>query len=68
MKDLFKVNYVISDRGIDYPEKEEEVPVPKGSSPKIEIKRNLSKYRRAMELTPKFDVKIISQSHCGWSM
>jgi hypothetical protein len=67
MKDLFKVTYVISDKGIDYPTKEEEVAVPKGLTVEYCLKKNLSKYRHAMELTKKFSIKIIDKGFIGLS-
>lgn len=67
MEYLFMVKYQISDRGIDYPVKEEEVVVLKGSTVAHSLKKLLNKYRHAMDLSNKFTFKIISHYHSGWS-
>ena len=66
MKDVFMVKYQITDKGIEFPEKEEEIIISKGSNILDELKKMLNKYRYAMDLTPKFTVKLISSYHNGY--
>ena len=67
MKDVYNVSYQITDRGIEYPVKEEEVVVSKGKTVLDSLKTQLNKYRFAMNLSTKFTVKIVSQYHSGFS-
>jgi hypothetical protein len=67
MKDLYKVTYQISDKGVDYPVREEEITVSKNKTVSASLRTQLNKYRHAMCLSTKFTVKIVSQYQSGWS-
>jgi hypothetical protein len=67
MKDVYNVSYQITDRGVEFPVKEEEVVISKGKTVLDSLKTQLNKYRHAMNLSTKFTVKIVSQYHSGWS-
>lgn len=67
MKDLFNVTYVITDRGINFNPKTEEVSVSKGKTVESSLTTLLNKYRHAMDLSKKFKFIITETVHCGWS-
>lgn len=67
MKNVYNVSYQITDRGVEFPVKEEEVIIPKGKTVYDSLKTQLNKYRYSMNLSTKFTVKIVSQYHSGWS-
>jgi hypothetical protein len=66
MKEVFRVIYQITDNGINHPQKEEEVIVPKNTNVYDCLLKLLKKYRHSMCLSTKFTVKVISATHDGW--
>jgi hypothetical protein len=66
-KDLYQVDYEITDRGATHPVKSRELPVPKGSAIQTELTKLLKKDRHAMDLTTRFTVKVVGQVHVGWA-
>lgn len=67
MHKLYNVKYQIIDKGVNYPEKEEEIEVDKGQSVDAALKKHLNKYRHAQELTRNFKTNIISSKHIGFT-
>jgi hypothetical protein len=65
-KDLYKVDYEITDRGATYPVLTKELPVPKGTPVETELNKLLKKDRRAMDLSTRFTVKVVDKVHVGW--
>ena len=65
-KDIYKVEYVITDRGTKYPIQTIEVIVKAGKTVEESLKTYLNKARYSMQLSTKFTFEIISRNHCGW--
>ena len=66
LKDVFRVKYQITDRGVAFPEKEEDIVVPKGASVLLCLEKHIRKYRHASDLSTKFTLKPISYYHNGY--
>ncbi|MEI8087245.1 MAG: hypothetical protein WCG93_13635 [Paludibacter sp.] len=66
MNPLHEVRYTITDKGITYPEKTQEVILKSGDTAKTALERELKKYRRAMCLSTKFEFKIIVSQLVGY--
>lgn len=63
---LYKMRYAITDRGITYPEREEEISVKPGKTKEQALKKHLNKYRHAQCLSTKFTVQLIGYIHVGY--
>lgn len=63
---LYDVTYAITDRGITYPQKTEEIVVKPGESVEQATKRLLNKYRHAMDMSKQFTFEIVSSNHVGY--
>ena len=66
MNEIHKATYTLTDRGISYPDQNKEVTVKKGETVKIALQSLLNKYRRAMNLTPKFKVEVTASQLVGY--
>ena len=66
MKELFKVNYVINDKGCLYAPQSKEIPVKKGEKVKDILSIELNKYRKAMNLSKDFTFEIVSFKFIGY--
>jgi len=65
-KDIYKVEYVITDKGCIYPVQSTEVIVKPGKTIEETLKTYLNKARYSMCLSTKFTFQVISKKHCGW--
>jgi hypothetical protein len=66
MNEIYNATYTLKDRGVSYPNQNKEVTVKKGETVKAALQSQLNKYRRAMNLTPKFEVEVIASQLVGY--
>jgi len=66
MKPVYLVKYEITDKGITYPVKEEEIIVPRGQDVVSCLGKHLRKYRHAQDLSKSFTFKVIERRHNGY--
>ena len=66
MNEIHKATYTLTDRGISYPNQNKEVTVKKGEPIKNALQSLLKKYRRAMNLTPNFEIQITASQLVGY--
>jgi uncharacterized membrane protein len=67
MKEIYKVEFTIIDKGETYQDQTKEVTVKKGETVKSALQSVLKKYRYAMNLTTKFQFEITTSKLVGYT-
>lgn len=67
MKKVYKINYVVTNKGVPYPDQTMEVSLKEKETPEQALNREVKKYKRAFDLSSGYKIEITKQEFIGYS-